>query len=117
MERECLDCGSSLRGRADKKFCDDQCRSNYNNHLKASSSSALRPVNAILRKNHAILARLCKGNKVKLKKDDLLRYGFDLTYHTHLYNTQGGNTYCFCYNYGYIRLDEEIFLVVKKIIN
>ncbi len=114
MERECLDCGSVLRGRADKKFCDDQCRSSYNNHLKAGSASALRPVNAILRKNHAILTRLCTRNKVKLKKDELLRNGFDLTYHTHLYNTQNGNTYYFCYDYGYMRLDGEVFLVVKK---
>lgn len=114
MERECLDCRSPLRGRADKKFCDDQCRSNYNNHLKAGPASALRPVNAILRKNHSILTKLCTGNKIKLKKDDLLRYGFDLTYHTHLYNTQNGNTYYFCYDYGYMRLDGDSFLVVKK---
>ncbi len=115
MERECLDCGTQLRGRADKKFCDDQCRSNYNNRLKAGSSSALRPVNAILRKNHSILTKLCAGNKIKLRKDDLLRYGFDLTYHTHLYNTQNGNTYYFCYDYGYMRLDGEVFLVVRKL--
>lgn len=114
MERECLDCRSPLRGRADKKFCDDQCRSNYNNRLRVGSASALRPVNAILRKNHSILTRLCTGNKMKLKKDDLLRCGFNLTYHTHLYNTQNGNTYYFCYDYGYMKLDGESFLVVKK---
>ncbi|MFA6947300.1 MAG: DUF2116 family Zn-ribbon domain-containing protein, partial [Pedobacter sp.] len=33
MERECLDCGAALRGRTDKKFCDDQCRSNFNNRM------------------------------------------------------------------------------------
>ena len=114
MVRECLECGSQLLGRADKKFCDDQCRSSFNNHLKAGPSSALRPVNAILRKNHSILMRLCTGSKIKLKKDDLLRNGFDLNYHTHLYNTQNGNIYYFCYNYGYMRLDGESFLVVKK---
>lgn len=114
MERECLDCGAVLRGRADKKFCDDQCRSNYNNHLKAETSSALKQVNAILRKNHAILTKICTGSKIKLKRDDLLRYGFDLTYHTHLYCTQNGNTYYFCYNYGYMKLDAEQFLVVRR---
>lgn len=114
MERECLDCGTPLRGRADKKFCDDQCRSNYNNHLKSGFATTIRPVNAILRKNHSILSRLCTGNKVRLKKDDLLRHGFDLTYHTHLYNTLNGNMYYFCYDYGYMRLDGEVFLVVRK---
>ncbi len=114
MERPCLDCGTALRGRTDKKFCDDHCRSNYNNHRKAGAASALRPVNAILRKNHSILSRLCTRDKIKLKREDLLRNGFDLNYHTHLYNTQTGNTYYFCYDYGYMRLDGEVFLVVKK---
>lgn len=114
MERECLDCSSPLRGRADKKFCDDQCRSNYNNNLKAGCFAAIRPVNAILRKNHSILTKLCIGTKTKLKKDDLLRCGFDLTYHTHLYQTESGNTYFFCYEYGYLKLENEMFLVVRK---
>jgi hypothetical protein len=116
MERKCLDCDSALLGRADKKFCDDQCRSNYNNRLKAGSVMAVRPVNAILRKNHSILIKLCPGNKVKLKKDELLRHGFDLTYHTHLHNTHKGNTYYFCYDYGYMKLDGEVFVVVKKVV-
>ena len=83
--------------------------------MKVGFASALRPVNAILRKNHSILTRLCTGNKIRLKKDELLRNGFDLTYHTHLYNTQSGHTYYFCYDYGYMRLDNEVFLVVKRI--
>lgn len=114
MERECLDCGSLLRGRSDKKFCDDQCRSNYNNRLKAGDFSILRPVNAILRKNHSILTKLCSGKKIRLNKDELLKQGFDLTYHTHLHNTENGNTYYFCYDYGYMRMKDEMFLVIKK---
>lgn|SRR6476660_4649979 len=115
MVRECLDCGSTIHGRADKKFCDDQCRSSYNNQIKAGYATALRPVNAILRKNHSILTKLCTSNKVKLKKEVLIRSGFDLTYHTHLHCTQNGNTYFFCYNYGYMLLEEEIFLLVRKV--
>jgi len=112
MERKCLDCGSPLRGRADKKFCDDQCRSNYNNHKRAGYSSAFRPVNAILRKNHSVLMRLCGSNKTRLEKDELLRCGFDFNYHTHLYHTQNGNTYHFCYDYGYLKLENEMFMIV-----
>jgi hypothetical protein len=32
--KKCLACNKTLRGRADKKFCDDYCRSNYNNLQK-----------------------------------------------------------------------------------
>jgi hypothetical protein len=71
-------------------------------------------VNAILRKNHSILTKLCTRKKIRLKKDDLLRYGFDLRYHTHSFNSQNGDTCYFCYNYGYMRLDGEMFLVMRN---
>ena len=29
--KKCLSCGKLLKGRVDKKFCDDYCRNNYNN--------------------------------------------------------------------------------------
>lgn len=115
MERKCLDCGSPLRGRSDKKFCDDQCRSSYNNRIKAGPSSVIRPINNILRKNHSILAKLCHGQKIRMKRDDLLRQGFDPAYHTHLYCTQNGNTYYFCYDYGYMKLENEMLLIIRKI--
>jgi len=115
MERECLDCGTILRGRSDKKFCDDQCRSHYNNQIKAGMQSAMKPVNAILRKNHAILSRLCPQHKTRIKKDDLLKNGFNPDYHTHLHHTQNGNTYYFCYEYGVLRLEGDVFLVVKRL--
>lgn len=31
MERVCLNCGTPLFGRSDKKFCSHNCRSYYNN--------------------------------------------------------------------------------------
>jgi hypothetical protein len=114
MERECLDCGSVLHGRSDKKFCDDQCRSNFNNRIKAGINSSMKPVNSILRKNHAILSRLCPESKIRIKKDDLLKYGFNPDYHTHLHQTQNGNTYYFCYDYGVLKLEGEVYLVVKR---
>lgn len=114
MERECLDCGIPVKGRADKKFCDDQCRSNYNNNVKSGMESALRPINAILRKNHSILCRICPELKIKLKKEDLLKQGFDPNYHTHIYTTQTGSTYFFCYDYGFMKLENDMVLVVKR---
>ncbi len=114
MERECLDCGLLLRGRSDQKFCDDHCRSAYNNRKKADSFSAMRPVNAILRKNYTILSRYYKGRKVKLRKDDLLRQGFDLEYHTRQYISSDGTACYCCYDFGYTILEEERALVISK---
>ena len=55
--KTCLACGKPLKGRVDKKFCDDYCRNNYNNQQKAkgSHSNFVRNINNTLLKNRKIL--------------------------------------------------------------
>lgn len=114
MTKLCLDCEKPLVGRADKKFCDDQCRSNYNNRLKADDSSFLKQVNQILKKNWQILKSSNPEGKIKVKKSALLKKGFDFNYHTHTYITQKGVNYVFCYEYGYLYLENDELLLVKR---
>lgn len=112
--RFCLDCQSEVKGRADKKFCDDQCRNNYNNKLKAEDNSFLRLVNKVLAKNRVLLRQENPSGKTKIKKELLSKKGFDFDYHTHLYKTNTGNTYVFCYEYGYLVLENDELLLVKR---
>ena len=114
MDRLCLDCGTFVKGRADKKFCDDSCRNNYNNRLKLEDNLVLRRVNSILRKNRAILAKLNPKGKTKVSRKKLITAGFNFDYHTYSYSAQNGNTYIFCYEYGYLILNEDSFLLVKR---
>ena len=114
MERICLDCGILVKGRADKKFCDDHCRSNYNNKLKSELSPTIKKINAALKQNRDILEKLNPEGKTKISKVKLLKAGFDSQYHTHQYQTQNGNTYIFCYEYGYLILENEEILLVKR---
>lgn len=113
-ERNCLDCGEMIRGRADKKFCNDQCRNNYNNQLNSDSYNLVRNTNNILRRNRRILEELNPTGKVKVLRKKLLIKGFDFNYFTSLYTTQSGKTYHFCYEHGYLSLGEEEILLVKK---
>ncbi|MBE8715542.1 hypothetical protein [Sphingobacterium hungaricum] len=114
MERFCLDCGTLLKGRIDKKFCDDQCRSHYNNHVKADDSLVIRSINQILKKNRSILKSLNPDGKNKVKRKSLMQKGFDFTYFTHTYSTQKGSLYYFCYEYGYLNLENEEVLLVRR---
>lgn len=114
MERFCLDCKTLLKGRADKKFCDDQCRSNYYNRVYADDLSFVNVVNQILRRNRSILKAQNPHGKIRVKQKSLLHKGFDFNFHTYSYITKSGNTYFFCYEYGYLLLDNEEVLLVKR---
>ena len=113
----CLACNKPVKGRTDKKFCDDYCRNNYNNQLKADSNNLVRNINNALAKNRRILESLIsKGEEMaKTSKDKLLQKGFQFKYATHRYTNKKGNTYCFCYDHGYLPLENDAYLIVKGI--
>ncbi|MFI5161636.1 MAG: hypothetical protein ACHQHN_10190 [Sphingobacteriales bacterium] len=113
-ERYCLDCGEVLHGRADKKFCNDQCRNNYNNQLNSDSYNLVRNVNNILKRNRRIMEELNPSGKTKTTKQKMAAKGFDFEYHTRTYQTQNGKTYHFSYEYGYLPLDGDDVLLVKR---
>lgn len=113
-EKRCLDCNEPIRGRTDKKFCNDQCRNNYNNHLNSSKNAYQRRINAILSRNLRILEELNPTGKIRIQKKKLADKGFSFEYITSVYHTQAGATYYFCYDQGYLPLDEENILIVKR---
>ncbi len=116
--RKCLACDTILRGRIDKKFCNDYCRNNYNNEqkLKGSQNTLVKNINAALLKNRKVLASILNKNEetARANKDKLQRLGFHFKYFTHLYTTKTGKTYYYCYDYGYLPLDNGWYLIVKK---
>ncbi|MCZ4221941.1 hypothetical protein [Pedobacter rhodius] len=115
MERLCLDCGTPVKGRSDKKYCDDLCRNNYNNHLKAEDSLMVKKVNCILKRNRTILAKLNpEGKTRKISRKKLTAEGFNFDYFTSVYQTQTGKIYSFCYEYGFLDLADGEFLLVKQ---
>jgi predicted nucleic acid-binding Zn ribbon protein len=86
----CLLCEKPLKGRSDKKFCDDYCRAAYNNELKSASNNYIRNVNNALGKNRRILESLLPEGEqtAKANQDKLLQLGFQFKYHTHQYTTK-----------------------------
>ncbi len=114
--RNCLACGKTLKGRSDKKFCDDYCRNNYNNQLKSADSGVVRLINNALAKNRRIMQALLPPDKetAKANRDQLLLKGFSFNYITHVYTTKTGKSYYYCYDYGYLPLDNDWFLIVRK---
>ncbi len=114
--RLCLSCNKPVKGRTDKKFCDDSCRNSFNNQLKADNNNLVRNINNALGKNRRILESIIsEGEEIaKINKDKMIEKGYQFKYSTHTYTNKKGNTYFFCYDYGYLPLDNNNYLVVRR---
>ncbi|MEM7484284.1 MAG: hypothetical protein AAF348_03660 [Bacteroidota bacterium] len=115
MTKECLECNTKLIGRVDKKYCSDHCRNAYNNRLNKDSKNLVRNINNRLRKNYRVLDSFTlKDGKTTTTKMKLIDKGFDFEYITNLYTTKKGSTYYFVYDLGYLPLDNDRYMIVKR---
>lgn len=114
-ERKCAECDRVLKGRPDKKFCCDACRNTYNNKQNSDHVNLVRNINNILRRNRRLLEDIIVPGKRtnKCPKQRLAESGFDFRYYTHQYINTRGQVYHFCYDHGYLQLEDEWLLVVK----
>ena len=113
-QKVCLECGSKIIGRADKKFCSDQCRVAYNNRLNSNETNFMRNVNNVLRKNRRILIDLNTTGKSRVSREKLQEKGFDFGLFTSTYTTKEGSLYHYCYEQGYLQVDKSWYLLVVK---
>lgn len=111
----CLNCGKTVLGRIDKKFCDDQCRNTFNNQQYAVTNNLIRNINHALKKNRNILESMIPSGQelFKTNRDRLLSAGFQFKYYSHCFQNKKGNQYHYCYDYGYLALEGGWFLVVR----
>ncbi len=116
VPRHCAQCSKPLRGRADQKFCDDYCRNAFNNRNNADANNYVRRVNNALRKNRRLLeASIKPGEDMgKVPRRKLADAGFDFSFHTNNYTNKKGQVYQFCYEYGWLPLDGDWVLVVRR---
>lgn len=112
--KACLYCGDPVRGRRDKKFCTDDCRTSHNNELNRDANNFVSKVNRILRTNRRILAQFNPSGKAKVRKEELMTAGFKFSYFTNIYETKGGRVYKFVYDHGYIQIDEYTYALVFR---
>jgi hypothetical protein len=113
MDQKCLNCGKPISGRNDKKFCDYYCRNGHNNKRLNEMEKTIKEVNSILRKNRSILKTLSPHGKTTVEKKYMEVKGFNFRFFTHLFKTNNGDSYFFCYEYGYLSSDGNTVFIVK----
>lgn len=111
----CQVCSREVAGRIDKKYCSDQCRAQLNNRKKKADvgEKMILDINRVLRKNRSILKVSSPLGKTTTRQEYLKLQGFNFNHFTHQYKTHKGNTYHFCYDFGYLLLPEEKVLIVN----
>lgn len=113
----CHSCAKSIKGRSDKKFCNDYCRNAHNNRLNGVDNNYIRNINNALRRNRRILEELINGNTKSGKsvRQELNNKGFQFQYYTHTHTTKYGKIAYFCYDYGYQLLTAESLKIIHAI--
>ncbi len=113
-KRYCKECREEIRGRRDKQYCSDYCRAQHFNNMNAEISNFMRRVNYTIRKNRGILSDLNPKGKAKAHKLRLIDAGLNFDYFTNVYRTRAGKVYYFCYDQGYVELEEDYYALVVK---
>ncbi len=109
----CIECQEPLNGRCDKKFCDDNCRTAYNNRVKSQETNFVRNVNNILRRNRRILRHFFSLESPRVRREQLTETGFLFSYFTRVH-TVGKEKYTFVYEYGFMEISPDEILLVKS---
>jgi len=117
VKKYCHYCGSLVHGRADKKFCNDGCRSSYNNGRKEVYGDVVRVTNSLLSRNRRILSKVLEEGveTIKFPKDRMSLMGFNFNYHSHHLPDSMGRNYWFCYDYGYMDMGNGWITIIKDI--
>lgn len=113
-DRKCLQCFEQLTGRADRKFCCDQCRSLYNNHQSSESEILIKSINRILQKNYSILSMLKANGKTTTSKIDLQKNGYCFEYFTFSNTTPKKHIYYYCYDQGFREKEHDKLILVHR---
>jgi predicted nucleic acid-binding Zn ribbon protein len=116
IEKNCIACNKTIRGRSDKKFCNDSCRNSYNNQNRSNAPNLVKKINAVLVKNRNLLLEITGDNsQKKITREQLSLRGFLFNYYTHSYTNKRGNTYYFCYDHGWLDVNDSILVVKSSI--
>jgi len=114
---KCLECGHKISyGRADKKFCCENCRNRYNNAQIKAARSYRRRVMKAMAANYEILDKLLKAGVTSMDLFDIVNLGFSLDVMTSHHRVRRHDEYA-CFDIKYIMTPTRISGIMKISLN
>ena len=106
--KKCKSCQKELKGRIDKIYCDEYCKSAFNyKKSQLAEDNFFTKVNKQLKLNRRILKDFNKAGKATVRKEILLEEGFNPKFFTHYWKNQKGEVYLFCFEFGFLEKKEK----------
>jgi hypothetical protein len=112
----CNYCDKELKGRIDKKFCNDWCRNSYHFAANNDTTRAIRNIDNALHRNRRVLKLLAKTANPdgKVLREQLLLHGFSFRYYTNSQIDTHGKMIYYCYDHAYQLLSRGKILIVQN---
>ena len=114
---ECKECGKTLHGRLDKRFCDSYCRNAFNNKVKRTDEQYIMEINRVLRKNRRILKTLSPIGKSTVRKEVLDAMGYDFNTFSSMYRASKSRVYYLCYEFAFNPIIDDRGIEKAVIVN
>lgn len=113
--KTCVECGKSFNGRADKKYCSDECRAAFNDRIYRERRRGVASINNILRRNYTVLKELEDSGILKTDIHLLLGRGFDFNHFTSIEGRcdENGSIWIGCYSYSY-SIDSDGTVILRN---
>jgi len=105
--KNCPVCKTEVKGRADKLFCSVQCKSAFQYEKRVNHEMFYFKVDKQLKTNRKILKKFNQSGYTTLRKEKLLEAGFNPRFFTHFWKNQNKQVYLFCYEYGFMEIDQK----------
>lgn len=101
-KKTCPICGTSVKGRSDKKFCSVKCRSINQYEKRQKTEAFYLQVDRQLKINRKLLKKYNRSGYTTIRKKVLIEEGFNPKFFTHYWKNQKGDVYLFVYEYGFL---------------
>lgn len=110
---KCLNCDSELKGREGKRYCSDSCKSAYHYTQRKVNDSFYLKVDRQLKINRKLLKKYNQSGFTTLRRSVMKEEGFNPKFFTHYWKNKKGQVYLFCYDYGFLEIENDKFLIVE----
>lgn len=113
MKGTCRICKKSFSGRADKKFCSQACKNEYNIKLRKATAQATTRIDAILHRNRSILLEIMgkASTQKKVQRALLDAKKFNYTYLTHFHINSQNKFVHYVYDFSWIIFSDQEVLI------